>query len=126
MNHLGDDQLPRLAVYGTLAPGRPNHGQLAHVAGRWSAGVVHGHLLHAGWGADLGFPGLVLDDGGEEIDVQILESAGLEAEWPRLDAFEGPGYRRVTVEVTTMTGSVAADIYVLATGPNSPSGADRG
>jgi hypothetical protein len=36
---------------------------------------------------------LVLDDDGGEVAVQILESAGLAAEWTRLDAFEGPGYR---------------------------------
>ncbi len=104
----------RLAVYGTLAPGKPNHAQLAHLSGRWFPGVVRGHLHDAGWGADLGFPGLVLDDDGGEVPVQILESVDLAVEWPRLDAFEGPGYRRVVVEVHTATGSVAAYIYVLA------------
>jgi gamma-glutamylcyclotransferase (GGCT)/AIG2-like uncharacterized protein YtfP len=116
MTHLADDHLPRLAVYGTLAPGRPNHEQLAHLPGRWFAGVVHGHLFDAGWGADLGFPGLVLDDDGDDVHVQILESESLGTEWPRLDAFEGPGYRRVVVEALTATGSVEANIYVLATG----------
>lgn len=109
-----DDQPPRLAVYGTLAPGRPNHGQLAHLPGRWFAGVVRGHLHDAGWGADLGFPGLVLANDGDDIEVQIFESASLAAEWSRLDAFEGPGYQRVMVEATTATGSATAQIYVLA------------
>ena len=117
MSQFVDDHLRRLAVYGTLAPGRPNHGQLAHLPGRWFGGVVHGHLFAAGWGADLGFPGLVLDDDGDEVQVQILESAGLVTEWPRLDAFEGPGYRRDVVEAHTATGLVAAQIYVLATRP---------
>jgi gamma-glutamylcyclotransferase (GGCT)/AIG2-like uncharacterized protein YtfP len=115
MTHLAADHLPRLAVYGTLAPGRPNHEQLAHLPGRWFAGVVRGHLYDAGWGADLGFPGLVLDDDGDEVAVQILESASLDAEWLRLDAFEGPGYRRVAVDAHTANGSVTAHIYVLAT-----------
>jgi gamma-glutamylcyclotransferase (GGCT)/AIG2-like uncharacterized protein YtfP len=76
-------------VYGTLAPGRPNHEQLAFLPGRWFAGVVRGHLCDAGWGADLGFPGLVLDgDGdGDEVPVQIFESASLGTEWLRLDGF---------------------------------------
>lgn len=115
MARLTDDHLPRLAVYGTLAPGRPNHEQLAHLPGRWFAGVVRGHLHDAGWGADLGFPGLVLDAEGEEVPVQILESASLDAEWQRLDAFEGPGYRRVVVEAHTVTGAVTVHIYELAT-----------
>jgi gamma-glutamylcyclotransferase (GGCT)/AIG2-like uncharacterized protein YtfP len=67
-------------------------------------------------GADLGFPGLVLDDAGDVVEVQILESEQLRTEWPRLDEFEGPGYRRVTVTASTEAGSVAAHIYVLAGG----------
>lgn len=109
-----DDHVPRLAVYGTLAPGRPNHGVLAHLPGRWSTGFVRGHLHDAGWGADLGFPGLVLSDDGDDIAVHVLESTGLDAEWQHLDEFEGPGYRRVAVEVRSAAGAVAAQIYVLA------------
>lgn len=114
MTDRASDDLPRLAVYGTLAPGKPNHGLLAHLPGRWFAGVVRGGLRNAGWGAALGYPGLVLDDDGDEIDVQILESAGLATEWERLDAFEGPGYRRVMVDARTSAGSATAYIYVLA------------
>ena len=114
MTHPVDEHHQRLAVYGSLAPGRPNHGQLAHLPGRWFTGVVYGRLLEAGWGADLGFPGLVLDDDGDEIEVQIFESTNLKTEWSRLDAFEGPGYRRVVVEANTSTGPVAAYIYALA------------
>jgi len=120
MAHL-DDHLLRLAVYGTLAPGRPNHGQLVHLPGRWIPGLVRGRLLDAGWGADLGFPGLVLADDGDEVQVQILESESLATEWPRLDAFEGPGYRRVVVQADTATGPVAAHIYVLEQGGCVPS-----
>jgi gamma-glutamylcyclotransferase (GGCT)/AIG2-like uncharacterized protein YtfP len=111
------ESVPRLAVYGTLAPGQPNHGQLAHLSGQWFSGVVRGYLHNEGWGAELGFPGIVLDKDGDEVHVQILESASLETEWPRLDAFEGPGYRRVVVEAHTSTGSITAQIYVLATNP---------
>lgn len=120
MTSQDSSDVPRLAVYGPLAPGRPNHGQLAHLPGRWFDGVVRGRLHDAGWGADLGFPGLVLDDGdgdGDDIAVQIFEAESLTAEWPRLDAFEGPGYRRATVQVRTSSGAVEAHIYVLATSP---------
>lgn len=104
----------RLAVYGSLAPGRPNHHHLAPLGGTWTTGVVRGRLVAEGWGAAIGFPGLVQDPGGEAIAVQVLESQALEAHWPRLDAFEGAGYRRVSVTVETEAGPVEAWIYVLA------------
>ena len=34
----------RLVVYGTLAPGRPNHSQLEALDGRWSPGKLRGRL----------------------------------------------------------------------------------
>ena len=106
----------RLAVYGTLAPGRPNHHHLAGMKGRWIVGQVCGHLREEGWGAALGFPGLVLDPAGPRVDVQVFESDDLGAHWERLDAFEGDGYRRVVTEVITAEGAVVAHIYVLAAG----------
>ena len=106
--------LQRLAVYGSLAPGRPNHHHLAPLGGTWTSGTLRGRLRAEGWGAAIGFPGLVLDPDGEAIAVQVLESDALEAHWPRLDAFEGAGYRRVSVEVETGGGAIDAWIYVLA------------
>jgi hypothetical protein len=47
----------RLAVYGSLAPGRPNRHRLSGLSGRWIEGTVRGRLLHEGWGAELGYPG---------------------------------------------------------------------
>ena len=103
----------RLAVYGSLAPGRSNHGQLAGLAGDWSPGAVRGELHQAGWGADQGFPGLVLDPEGVEIAVQVFSSQDLPAHWARLDAFEGDDYRRVAVTVAGPDGAVEAYIYVV-------------
>lgn len=108
-----DAALHRLATYGTLAPGRPNHHQLDDLEGRWFVGHVNGMLLDAGWGAGLGYPALVLDPDGSEISVDVFESVDLPAHWARLDAFEGPGYRRVVTTVRTSTGDVEASIYVL-------------
>ena len=59
-----DGALERLATYGTLAPGRPNHHQLDGLEGRWLKGHVNGMLVEAGWGASLGYPALVLDPAG--------------------------------------------------------------
>lgn len=105
--------LHRLATYGTLAPGRPNHHQLDGLDGRWFDGQVHGTLVDAGWGAGLGYPALTLDASGTPVDVSVFESADLPAHWARLDTFEGPGYQRVTTAVRTPAGDVEASIYVL-------------
>lgn len=106
----------RLAVYGTLAPGRPNHRQLDGLVGRWIDGTVRGHLRHDGWGAELGYPGIVLDPDGPTVDVEVFESADLADHWARLDEFEGSGYRRTVTTVSTAGGDLAASIYVLADG----------
>jgi gamma-glutamylcyclotransferase (GGCT)/AIG2-like uncharacterized protein YtfP len=105
--------LHRLATYGSLAPGRPNQHQLEGLEGRWFVGHVNGMLVHAGWGAGLGYPALVLDPNGSDVRVDVLESADLPAHWERLDAFEGPGYQRVVARVRTSIGEVYASIYVL-------------
>ncbi|MDJ0768581.1 MAG: gamma-glutamylcyclotransferase [Ilumatobacter sp.] len=109
------ESIRRLAVYGTLAPGRPNEHVLADLLGRWIEGTVRGELRDAGWGAELGFPGIVLDaaDGGV-VEVVVLESEALPAHWDLLDAFEGPGYRRTVTTVRTPAGELDAAIYVLA------------
>jgi gamma-glutamylcyclotransferase (GGCT)/AIG2-like uncharacterized protein YtfP len=109
----------RLATYGTLAPGRVNHHQLAGLEGHWQQGTVRGWLGAAGWAAPLGYPGLLLDPSGPLVDVYLFESPDLPDHWPRLDAFEGTDYRRVVTQVRTADGEVPAWIYVLAAG-NSP------
>lgn len=121
---MSGDAQTRLAVYGTLAPGRPNHHQLAGLEGQWRAGVVRGRRLEAGWGAALGYPGLVLDPQAGEVEVQLFQSTDLPDHWPRLDAFEGDGYRRVVTQVSTPEGDLDACIYVLA--PNASEAADAG
>jgi len=104
----------RLATYGSLAPGRPNAHELDGLDGSWSQGAVFGTLLEEGWGARLGYPGIILDPGGEPVPVHLFESADLPSHWARLDQFEGPGYRRVITNVRTRAGDVPASIYVLA------------
>ncbi len=111
-----DGSSRRLAVYGTLAPGRPNEHVLADLPGRWFHGTVRGVLHPEGWGAELGYPGIVLEGDGPEVAVQVLESEALPDHWDRLDEFEGPGYRRVTTLVITDGGELPASIYVLADG----------
>jgi gamma-glutamylcyclotransferase (GGCT)/AIG2-like uncharacterized protein YtfP len=103
----------RLAVYGSLAPGRPNEHVLAALAGSWCKGTVKGRLVQDGWGVTLGFPGLVLDPLGYEVSVEVFEAAGLPSLWESLDAFEGAGYQRVQVDVSCRVGMISAYIYAL-------------
>jgi hypothetical protein len=64
----------RLATYGTLAPGRPNHGQRSDLSWRWLVGHVRGALVEGGWGAKFGYAGLILDLDEPAIDVDVFES----------------------------------------------------
>ena len=56
----------RLFVYGTLGPGRPNAHVLDAIGGIWEPATVLGTLRHDGWGAEMGYPGIDLDDEGDE------------------------------------------------------------
>lgn len=113
-DNMEDPPDTRLAVYGTLAPGKSNHDQLAALRGSWRAGTVRGRLLQHGWAVEQGYPSLVLEPDGAQISVLIFESSDLPAHWSRLDEFEGPEYQRVITEVQTDNGSVLAWIYTSA------------
>src|SRR5215831_9217257 len=104
----------RLATYGSLSPGRVNHHQLAALKGTWQRGTVQGKRVEAGWGAAIGFPGLILDPTAPSVEVDLFESSELPDHWSRLDEFEGPGYQRVATQVRTEEGELTAYIYVLA------------
>ena len=103
----------RLAVYGSLAPGRENHHLVAHLGGDWTAGLnVRGERHDRGWGTGLGYPALKLMNDGPAVDVQLLVSPDLRASWEMLDAFEGPEYVRVLVPVFRGTELLAvANLY---------------
>lgn len=104
----------RLAVYGTLAPGEENHGQLDGLTGSWSPGAIRGRIVATSWGEYIGYPALVLDRDAGEIALQVFASPDLPAHWQRLDTFETEAYRRTPVEVETPAGLVAAWIYLSA------------
>ena len=108
----------RLAVYGSLAPGKANHHLLAKHTGVWTRGRVRGDLLNAGWGAAGGFPGLLPRDDGPWVAVEVLESPSLIDGWAALDEFEGAEYQRVIVPVFSEEPDAHflfdANIYALA------------
>ncbi|MEM6513938.1 MAG: gamma-glutamylcyclotransferase [Pseudomonadota bacterium] len=104
----------RLFVYGTLQPGGPNEHVLAHVNGTWQRASVVGRLAEAGWGAKLGYPALILDNGAMRVDGYLLSSDELVNEWSTLDDFEGGEYRRVVTTATLDDGEqVDAFVYTL-------------
>jgi len=104
----------RIFVYGTLAPGRLNEHVLADVPGEWEPATVTGTLLQQGWGAAVGYPGIVLDEHGSDVGGFLFTSERLDEHWVRLDAFEGEGYERVLTPVKRKDGTtVDAYIYRL-------------
>ncbi|UHQ22849.1 gamma-glutamylcyclotransferase [Lysobacter sp. 5GHs7-4] len=107
--------IQRLFVYGTLAPGRINAHVMADIPGRWQPASVTGTLLQEGWGAAVGFPGIVLDEHGAQVAGLVFSSERMDEHWPRLDEFEGDGYRRVLTTATLDDGTrVQAYVYSLA------------
>ncbi len=106
--------IQRLFVYGTLAPGRPNEHVLGEIGGSWEAATVTGTLRQEGWGAAMGYPGIVLDQHGDEIQGFLFSSEKLSDHWARLDEFEGKPYERVmTVVKLNDNRTVEAYIYEL-------------
>ena len=107
-------QPDRLAVYGTLVPDGVNAHVLEGVTGQWTRGTVAGIRHDDGWH---GYPGVVLD-AASRVAVHVLHAPDLAEHLPRLDAFEGTGYRRVVAPVVLEDGrEVDAWIYVLADPP---------
>lgn len=106
--------IEQLFVYGTLGPGRPNEHVLTAIGGSWKTATVLGTLRNEGWGADLGYPGIDLDENGEEIQGFVFASKSLSDHWGVLDEFEGEAYKRVLVKVKLEDGSlIDAHIYTL-------------
>lgn len=99
-------------MYGTLQPGESNHWVVRQIKGDWLAGTVRGYKFEISWGPADGYPGVILDAGGPEIEVTVLTADNLDPHWREIDDFEGPGYRRIKCDVTLEDGStIEADLY---------------
>ena len=110
----GGTVIERLFVYGTLGPGRPNEHVLDAIGGSWETATVTGTLRHKGWGAELGYPGIDLDEHGGEVEGFLFTSENLSGHWAVLDEFEGEAYERVLAKVKLKDGSIVdAYIYML-------------
>lgn len=105
-----------LIIYGTLAPGKPNHSKIAHITGTWESATVMGRLEKKGWGAALGFNGFKPASPREpsiSIPAQVLRSPMLPQNWTFLDEFEGPGYKRILSVYTLADGRIGIG-YIYA------------
>ena len=108
--------MERLAVYGSLAPGGKHHDVLAGLRGTWREGTIGGRLA-PGAGPAKGYPVLTLapESPATRVEVRVFESPDLPDHWPRLSAFEGPGYRREGAVVTLEGGArVVSQVFVAA------------
>ena len=104
----------RLIVYGSLAPGGPNHSVLADVGGTWWRGWITGELVAGGWGSGLGYDALVWSPHGtgQAIAAHLLESDALPARWHELDEFEGGAYRRISIPFLLEDGgAILGQVY---------------
>jgi len=107
----------RLAVYGSLAPGKKNHHMIAGIPGSWRKATLRGSLRNKGWGAGEGFPGFLWNGANTPVDAQVFSSADLPHYWSRLDEFEGDEYRRILVPVEIEGGEMEiCNVYALAKG----------
>lgn len=93
----GIEMIQRLFVYGTLCPGRRNEHVLSAIGGTWEEASIKGDLKQLGRGDEMGYPGIVLGDSGDEVKGYIFSSDKLDSHWEELDEFEGEEYRRVLV-----------------------------
>ena len=106
--------MERLFSYGTLQPGGPKEHILTAIGGEWEPAVIKGNLVEAGWGASMGYPGLIINENGSAVHGHVFASSNLSAKWAYLDEFEGEEYERVVASVTLMSGEqVQAHVYVL-------------
>lgn len=104
----------RLAVYGSLAPGKANQHVLSNLSGEWFDVIVRGRLIDAGWGSDLGYPALRWDPNGDDVPAKLFVSTHLRNHWDRIDGFEGDHYRRDLVTVHHPGGETSvANAYVV-------------
>ena len=109
--------MERLFVYGSLQPGGPNEHVLTAIGGEWEPAVIKGNLVKRGWGAAMGYPGLVLDESGGDVHGHVFRSSSLSEKWFYLDEFEGEEYKRIVTSVTLLSGKqVQAHVYVLRAG----------
>ncbi|MGB5867383.1 MAG: gamma-glutamylcyclotransferase family protein [Arcobacteraceae bacterium] len=103
--------IEKLFVYGTLGLGRPNEHILNNIGGTWEVATVTGNLKDEGWGSEMGYPAICLDDNGEEVEGFIFSSNNLSNNWDKLDKFEGEAYHRVSTNAKLKNKNMT-EVYI--------------
>jgi gamma-glutamylcyclotransferase (GGCT)/AIG2-like uncharacterized protein YtfP len=107
VNLLLDKPDERLVIYGTLAPGRENHGAIADLRGSCHDCTVHGRIDEVD-----GLPYFTWAPAADSLGVKLFYSHDLPGKWCDLDRFEGSGYKRRLIPATTDRGLCIASIYL--------------
>jgi gamma-glutamylcyclotransferase (GGCT)/AIG2-like uncharacterized protein YtfP len=103
-----------LIVYGSLAPGGPNHGLVEDLPGEWMDGFVTGELLERGWSAAMSYPALRWCPEGGEVPAHLFVSPDLPRAWRRLDEFEGLEYKRIWAPFWSGDGEMrVGNVYAM-------------
>lgn len=105
-NMLLDYPDQKLFIYGTLAPGEPNHPILYGLRGKLSSCTTRGQLNELG-----GLPVFYWKPDGPNVKGKILVSPDLPERWEEIDKFEGASYKRRLILVDTRTGNHIANVY---------------
>jgi len=100
----------KLVVYGTLAPGKANHGKLAGIQGHWEDCTIYGCIEEID-----GLPFFDWQSGGPSLKAHLFISDFLPGSWNELDRFEGSKYKKMLTPVTTSHGICVANIYCKST-----------
>ena len=95
--------------------------QVSRTSTSWVVFQAHGRrgpcvgaCYQEGWGAEQGYPCIVLDAAAGRVEGFLLTSEALTNEWKRLDEFEGDQYERVLAQIELDCGQVVqAFIYQL-------------
>jgi hypothetical protein len=103
---LFDGPSHRLAVYGTLAPDGTNASLLQRLDGQWYEGTVKGIVEERD-----GFLAFQWRLNGKSIPLKVFSAPRLEAQFDRLDRFEGPRYQRILVPILVDGRIVVCNIY---------------
>ena len=107
VNLLLDRPDERLVIYGTLAPGKPNHNVIEDLSGVYCDCSVHGRISEVD-----GLPYFTWAPSEARLAAQLFSSRQLPDKWDDLDRFEGDGYKRRLIPATVGDGLTVASIYL--------------
>ena len=97
-----------------MCPGKENEEILRVIPGTFQKASVRGVHFPDGWLEGFPYPGIELDEAGDKIEGYLFSSPDLYKHWGRLDAFEGPHYKRVQTQVLCEDGAlILAFLYVI-------------